>query len=69
MSATVTALRPNPSLYVTTTEAHVRAAHESYSKHNPELCGRLHDDEEPIWFRLFVPALGETLTYQTGGVA
>jgi hypothetical protein len=65
----VTAIRPNPTLYVTTTEAHVRAAHESYSKHNPELCGRLHDDEEPIWFRLFVPALGETLTYRTRGVA
>lgn len=67
--STVTALKP---LEVHTSEAHVRIAHDNYSRRNPELVSDWHEDEFSVSFRLFIPALGETLTYRAekwGGAA
>lgn len=66
---TVTVMRP---LEVTTSEAHVRIAHENYSRTVPDLCGPLNEDETHVSFLLFVPELGQVLTYSAsklGGVA
>lgn len=68
--STMTPLRPLEPII--TTEAHVRVAHENYSRTVPELCGRLNEDETGVSFLLFVPELGQVLTYRAqrlGGVA
>lgn len=60
------------SLTVNTTEAHVRAAHESYSRTVPDLCGPLKEGETSVSFLLFIPVLGQVLTYRAvvlGGAA
>lgn len=59
--STVTALKP---LEVTTSEAHVRIAHDNYSRKHPALVGGLEETAFEVWFWLFIPALGETLTYR-----
>ena len=56
---TVTPIRP---LEVTTSEAHVRIAHDNYSRKHPALTGRLVETATEVSFWLFIPALGETLT-------
>lgn len=76
--STVTVLRPragrimDDDLTVNTTEAHVRAAHESYSRTVPDLCGPLKEDETEVSFLLFIPVLGQVLMYRAmvlGGAA
>lgn len=69
---TVTDIRPVDSLVVDTSESHVRVAHENYSRTVPELCGPLVEDETSVSFLLFVPELGQVLTYRAsllGGAA
>ena len=68
--STITPMRPLDD--IVTTEAHVRVAHENYSRTVPDLCGRLNEDETSVSFLLFVPELGQVLTYRAqrlGGVA
>lgn len=60
--STLEALRPLEPII--TTEAHVRVAHEHYSGLAPDLCGRLVEDKASVSFLLFVPELGQVLTYR-----
>jgi hypothetical protein len=56
---------PRPAdLVVEPGEAWVRAAHENYSRTVPDLCGTLHENATEVWFLLFVPELGQVLTYR-----
>lgn len=68
--STITPMRPLDD--IVTTEAHVRVAHENYSRTVPDLCGVLREDETEVSFLLFVPDLGQVLTYRAvrmGGAA
>jgi hypothetical protein len=50
----------------------LRAAHENYRRTVPDLCGQLREDDREVSFLLFVPEIGQVLTYRAdklGGVA
>lgn len=65
-------LAPVRALPLETSEAHVRIAHQNYSRSNPELVSELLVTPSEVSFTMWVPALGEALTYRAsllGGVA